>query len=99
MLFFTEGLLNPVQNYFKNILKIDLRGIRMDPYRSVWVRMVPGDLFQGFPGPKPLKNIEQIRSWGFGVGGGSLSPGPCGLPSSLRGILSYMALWPAYGWS
>ena len=63
----------------------------MDPYRSVWVRMVPGDLFQGFPGPKPLKIIEKCGFGGFGDGG-SPPPGPYGLPSSLRGIITYMAL-------
>ena len=41
----------------KYFLKIDLGGVRMDPYGPVWVRMVPGGLFQGFPGPKPLKNM------------------------------------------
>ena len=59
----------------------------MDPYRSVWVRMVPGDLFQGFPGPKPMKNIEKYGFWGFG--GGCVGVPPL--------ILTYMALWPAYG--
>ena len=48
----------------------------MDPYRSVWVCMVPGDLFQGFLGPNPLKNINKI---GFGVFGGGPPPlGPVG---------------------
>ena len=47
------------QNMSNAILKIGLRGVWMDPYGSVWVRMVPGDLFQGFPGPKPLKIIEK----------------------------------------
>ena len=59
----------------------------MGPYGSVWVRMVPGDLFQGFPGPNPLKNLEKYGFWGFGVGGGGGSPL----------ILTYMALWPVYG--
>ena len=27
---------------------------------------------------------------------GGVPPGPCGLPSSLYGILTYMALWPEY---
>ena len=62
----------------------------MDPYGSVWVRMVPGDLFQGFPGPKPLKNIDKLGFGVLGVGGSS-PPGPYGLPSSLRGIRTYMA--------
>ena len=65
----------------------------MDPYGSVWVRMVPGDLFQGFPGPKPLKNIEKYGFWGLGGVGGPPPPGPYGLPSSLRGILTYMAFF------
>ena len=70
----------------------------MDPYRSVWVRMVPGDLFQGFRGPNPF---EKTRQMGFGVleVGGGPPPGPCGLPSSLRGFLTYMELWRAYGLS
>ena len=46
--------------------------ILMDPYGSVWVRMVPGDLFQGFPGPNPLKNFEKY--WFGGFGGGGFSP-------------------------
>ena len=70
----------------QKILKIDLRGVRMGPYGSVWVRMVPGDLFQGFPGPKPLKNIEKTRALGVRGGGSPL-------------ILTYMALRPAYGLS
>ena len=64
----------------------------MDPYGSVWVRMVPGDLFQGFPGPP----LEKHRKHFFSLCVGGSPPGPCGLPSSLRGILTYMALWPAY---
>jgi len=42
----------------------------MDPYGSVWVRMVPGDLFQVFPGPNPLKNLnknEGLGFWGWAV--------------------------------
>ena len=58
--------------------------ILMDPYGPVWVRMVHGDLFQRFPCPKPLKNIEQFWFWGVRGGGGH----PL--------ILTYMALWPAY---
>ena len=34
-----------VQTMSKQILKIDLRGVRMGPYRSVSVHMVPGDPF------------------------------------------------------
>ena len=78
-------------------LKIDLGGVWMDPYGSVWVRMVPGDLFQGLPGPNPLKIIEKYGFgffWGWGRGG---DPLPWALPSSLRGILTYLALRPAYG--
>ena len=42
--------------------------ILMDPYGPVSVCMVPGDLFQGFPGPNPPKNIEKYWFWGGGVG-------------------------------
>ena len=39
----------------------------MDPYGPVWVRMVPGDLFEGFPGPNPLQNAK--KTWVFGFWG------------------------------
>ena len=42
----------------KDILKIGMRRVRMDAYGPVWVRMVLGDLFQGFPGLNPLRIIE-----------------------------------------
>ena len=57
--------------------------VLMDADGSVWVRMVPGDLFQGFLGPKPLKNIEKVGLGVLGVGG------------PLQ-ILTYMAPRPAY---
>ena len=41
------------------MLKIGLRGVRMDPYGSVSVCMVPGNLLQGFLGPNALNNIEK----------------------------------------
>ena len=64
----------------------------MDPYGSVWVRMVPGDLFQGFPGPKPLKIIEKYVFWVFGGGGGgggTPRPGPC-----LVAYVGSSLIWP-----
>ena len=38
-------------------MKIGLRGVRTDPYGSVWIRMVPGDLFQG---------LGFLEVWGMG---------------------------------
>ena len=32
----------------------------MTSYGSVWTRMIPGGLFQGFPGPNPVKNINKL---------------------------------------
>ena len=72
----------------------------MDPYGPVWVRMVPGDLFQGLPGPKPLKIIEKCWFWVFWGWreAGTPCPGPCLVAYvCLRGILTYMPLRAAYG--
>ena len=59
----------------------------MDPYGPVWVRMVPGDSLGaswGLLGPwAPPKGGFQF----FGV--------PYGLPSSLRGILTYLSEDPS----
>ena len=66
--------------------------ILMDPYGPVWSLGTPLGLPGALGGPER------------GVKGGS-PPGGArgallgGLPISLRGILTYMALWPAYGLS
>ena len=93
------------QNLSKNaqyLFEIDVGGVRMDSYGSVWTRMGPYGPW-GLPGgflgcPGALGGPER------GVKGGS-PPGGArgallgGLPISLRGILTYMPLRAAYGTS
>ena len=54
------------------------------------------DLFQGFLGPKLLKNIENYKFWGFEDG---VPPGPYGLPSLSEdpGLTTYFFL-SVMGW-
>ena len=81
-------------------LEIDVGGVRMDSYGSVWTRMGPygpWGLPGGFLGPPgALGGPVRVVKGGSPPGGGR---GALlgGLPISLRGILTYMALWPAYG--
>ena len=59
----------------KYLLKIDLGGVRMDPYGSVWTRMGPygpWGLPGGFLGPPGALGGPKRGVLGFlGVGGGS----------------------------
>ncbi len=63
----------------------------MDPYGSVWVHMVPGDLFQGFPGPTPLKSIEKYWFGGLWVGGRGVPPL---ILAYLRELVELPSSWP-----
>ena len=82
----------------KYFFEIDVGGVRMDSYGSVWTRMGPygpWGLPGGFLGPPgALGGPERGVKGGSPPGGALLG----GLPISLRGILTYMALWPAYGY-
>ena len=65
----------------KYLFEIDVGGVRMDSYGSVWTRMGPygpwGPL-QGFPGPEPVKNIAKNVGFGFFWGWGPpLGPVGC----------------------
>ena len=55
--------------------------------------MVPGDLFQGFPGPNPLEILTKKVLGFLGVGG--RGDPLWSLPSSLRGILTYLSEDPS----
>ena len=76
----------------KYLLEIDLGGVRMDPHGPVLIRMVPGYLFQWFPGPKPMKIVKSIGLGFLGDGGrGAPCPGPC-----LVAYVGSSLIWP-YG--
>ena len=78
----------------------------MDPYGSVWSLRTPWGLPGASWGPGgPEKGGIGVLTPGGARGGllGGLPISPSWanrlprLPISLRGILTYMALWPAYG--
>ena len=92
----------------KYVLEIDLGGVRMDSYGSVWTRMGPygpWGLPGGFLGPPGALGGPERGVKGGSPPGGARGALLGGLPISLRGILTYMplraaygmALWPAYG--
>ena len=84
-----------------NILfEMDVGGVRMDSYGSVWTRMGPygpWGLPGGFLGPPGALGGPERGVKGGSPPGGARGALLGGLPISLRGILTYMALWPAYG--
>ena len=85
----------------KYFFEIDVGGVRMDCYGSVWTRMGPygpWGLPGGFLGPPgALGGPERGVKGGSPPGGGARGALLGGLPISLRGILTYMALRAAYG--
>ena len=65
----------------------------MDPYGSVWSLRTPWGLPGASWGPGgPKKGV--LGFWEEGEGG---TPPALGPAYALCGILTYMALWPAYG--
>ena len=84
----------------KYFFEIDVGGVRMDSYGSVWTRMGPygpWGLPGGFLGPPGALGGPERGVKGGSPPGGARGALLGGLPISLRGILTYMALWPAYG--
>ena len=83
----------------KYFFEIDVGGVRMDSYGSVWTRMGPygpWGLPGGFLGPPGALGGPERGVKGGSPPGGARGALLGGLPISLRGILTYMALWPAY---
>ena len=65
----------------------------MDPYGSVWSLRTPW----GLPGASWGPGGPKKGGFGFLGVGGRGDPPALGPAYALRGILTYMALWPAYG--
>ena len=79
----------------KYFVEIDVGGVRMDSYGSVWTRMGPygpWGLPGGFLGPPGALGGPERGVKGGSPPGGARGALLGGLPSSLRGILTYMAL-------
>ena len=79
----------------KYFFEIDVGGVRMDSYGSVWTRMGPygpWGLPGGFLGPPGALGGPERGVKGGSPPGGARGGLLGGLPISLRGILTYMAL-------
>ena len=83
-----------MQNIFWKLIWEGSVWILMDPYGPVWVRMVPEDSLGASWGLLGPWGAQKGGFRVFGVGGDPPALGPA---YALRGILTYMALWPAYG--
>ena len=84
----------------KYFFEIDVGGVRMDSYGSVWTRMGPygpWGLPGGFLGPPGALGGPERGVKGGSPPGGARGALLGGLPISLRGILTYMPLRAAYG--
>ena len=86
----------------KYFFEIDVGGVRMDSYGSVWTRIGPygpWGLPGGFLGPPGALGGPERGVKGGSPPGGARGALLGGLPISLRGILTYMPLRAAYGLS
>ena len=97
---FGDKLFQNLPKMPKYFFEIDVGGVRMDSYGSVWTRMGPygpWGLPGGFLGPPGALGGPERGVKGGSPPGGARGALLGGLPISLRGILTYMPLRAAYG--